>query len=617
MASDDTDDQLLLKKCTSAPELTANEHVWTNDNVLSTGGFPLTTVLTVKNTHGCVCGTRAKHRDLFTFNRSIGKDVFQGKYKSPAVNVCWNSIDLFENKLPRELTGLKYRPFLKKISSMKVVLDILQKGTYWFPNIRKDVRSLYRLISLLSGNYYIEGMTHDLNNLPDCTTAGIGRFKQLLATVDGVTTSLILAFPDDPMIQSWKYYDQMSRCLIKNLLTDYSMYHTSEYFSYYEKIKALRGSIKEVCFHETRNPGEIRVPPEMSFYRRPISLLRDKNTITMFRVSILIQTRSAGTPPEHMIAKSYEEFKKTLTSAPAEVHYPNRIMTSITEEFAKLELEGKNLPYEISKILKRAKVSLSDSAELNTTRQDGGKYEGFRKIASSIRGKKIRYINLNKFAYTGEFVPDDLEHLGERVFYYTLGKVLQEDGNSEIFDVRAEPVLEQGKVRFITVSHVMHAILLHPYGHILLDVLKLFPSSKAGIGAANHAFEFHKRLNPRNPRANFIFEDLKRELFVGSTDLKTATDSCEFKVTQSVLIAANNCIGMPKAYGAFCIRLLTTKRRVHYKGEMFTTQKGCLMGDPATKGVMHLIHISASGLAKQFYREVVIGNKYHDKIIKK
>jgi len=41
------------------------------------------------------------------------------------------------------------------------------------------------------------------------------------------------------------------------------------------------------------------------------------------------------------------------------------------------------------------------------------------------------------------------------------------------------------------------------------------------------------------------------------------------------------------------------------------------MGDPATKGVMHLIHISASGLAKQFYREVVIGNKYHDKIIKK
>lgn len=242
--------------------------------------------------------------------------------------------------------------------------------------------------------------------------------------------------------------------------------------------------------------------------------------------------------------------------------------------------------------LRYAKISLSDSAELNTPHRDGGKYEAFRRLAHGIVGKPVHMVDLENGQLTDIVIEDHIDNIGTRVFHNSLWEYLQ-GGIPDIMTVRAEGVLEPGKVRQITVSEMQHAVLLHPISHVLLDVIKLIPSSASGVKAANHAFEFYKRLNHKNPRGNFVFDET--ELWVLSSDLETATDYANPHIVRLLLqvFMGPRCLGIPKLYRMVICNLLTEPRLVINSKtlEEFTTTRGCLMGDPVTKAVMHLLHL--------------------------
>jgi hypothetical protein len=129
-----------------------------------------------------------------------------------------------------------------------------------------------------------------------------------------------------------------------------------------------------------------------------------------------------------------------------------------------------------------------------------------------------------------------------------------------------------------------------------LKVIEVFPSSESGIGAANHAWNFFKRLSHNNPSASFIFkEDV--DTVVYSTDWETATDYCDPHIAAAMLNRLMAHLGVPKWYRETCVFALTCPRQVETLDknqcpkEMFFTSRGVLMGDPVTKVVLHLYHL--------------------------
>jgi hypothetical protein len=565
-------------------------------DVLSTKGFPLAGLIRTYQPHTCASSGHGQedHRDLFEFNRTLGKDVFHGKITAlPEIQVCWNGSSLFEDKLPRARTGSYGKRCL--FEDLPLVGNAISAlfGTYWYIRLVKDKRAELRLYCLLAGTWDTKNI-EELRKMP-LSPQGVGHLKQIVSTVDGMTMQLALAFPDVPEVQNWDYFDNAINCMLKHLLEDWCLDHGPEYVSFYEKLKSIRGQIKQVAFHATRSIEEIRVPRDMTFLRLPLSKLVGKSLSTLLRVSLMIQTRACGTPPPHMFLKTFKKFRETLT-APCPIPDRKHLATiafATKVVYTKI-VETGNIPGNLTNFLSKAKISLSDSAELSVGHHEGGKYEAFRLFSRSLTGRPVEVINLQDGKGTGKFLEDVPENMGTRAFHASLGMFTREE-IPDLMTVRSEAVLEPGKVRQITVSESHHAMLLHPISHVLLDILKLVPSSESGTGAAHHAFNFYKRLTARNPAAEFIFEPT--DLWVLSSDLETATDYANPWIVKTILqvFMGPRCLGVPDFYRNLVTYLLTEPRLVinNKTNEEFRTTRGCLMGDPVTKFAMHMMHLVA------------------------
>jgi len=386
--------------------------------------------------------------------------------------------------------------------------------------------------------------------------------------------------------------------MIKRLLEDYLAPMGAERVSAYEQLKTLRGQLKEISFHQTRSLSELHVPRELSFLKFPISQLREKNTRNIFRVSLLIQTRACGTPPPTVFMKTARKFRETVCTpsepptrgVQAKIAFATRVVYERIASFTRVDKQ----PFLtiVREALEKAKISLSESAELDTSREEGGKYEAFRQLCQKFRGTDVYEVDLENGQLTDRLIPDDLDHIGTRAFHYSFNEAIH-GRITDLMTVRCAGVLEPGKVREITVADIHHAVLLHPISHILLDVLKEIPSSSSGIKAASHAFEFYKRLSHKNPNGNFIFDE--KDLWILSSDLETATDYANPHIVRIILqvFLGPHCLGVPKLYRILISRLLTEPRQVvdTYSNEEYMTTRGCLMGDPVTKFVMHMLHL--------------------------
>jgi len=592
-----------------------------NKDVLSTKGFPLTCVLRTHSTHKCVCVDESTHKDIFAFNNTIGCKLFQGKIKQipEGIKTCWNTLSLFEDKLPRELLYPKLgkksskedieknrpRRLFEELSSVQQAINVLFKGTYWCHRVCKTGQTLLKIYQLLSQDF--TSWNKSYLGRKKLSQKGVGHLRNILSTIDGMATQIVLAFPDVPQIQNWEYFDNMSNCMFKNLLDDWAVKHDSNYISYYERIKSIRGQIKQVAFNQQGSMDSIDIGRDMTFLRLPLSNMRGKNIITMFRVSLMIQTRGCGTPPPHVFLKTFRKFRETVTtpSPPPKREVASKIAFATKVVYERIVLRpgvGRNLPIEIGKALTKAKISLSDSAELETPHNEGGKYEAFRKYNQSISGKPVYMVDLENGQETKELIPDELDYMGTRVFHHAFNEAI--NGRiTDLMTVRTHGVSEPGKVREITVSHLLHAVLLHPISHILCDILALVPSSATGMKAANHAFEFYKRLNNHNPNGSFILNE--DDIWVLSTDLETATDYANPYIVRVILqvLLGKHCLGIPSLYKTLVLSLLTEPRLIidTSTNEEFWTTRGCLMGDPVTKPVMHLLHLVGKEITKSLF----------------
>jgi len=246
--------------------------------------------------------------------------------------------------------------------------------------------------------------------------------------------------------------------------------------------------------------------------------------------------------------------------------------------------------------LDKAKISLSDSGEFFTNSESGGKLEAARKVLHS--DYEIRETNL--FDGTkGRILQRGVDAQGELLFHWALDMFSDRERcyDRNLMSVRISLVAELGKYRAITVSHLAHAVLLHVLSHVVLEYLKGVPSSESGVGAANHAWNFFKRLSHKNPNANFLFKG--EEVFLFSTDWEQATDFSDHNISQAILNCLCVVLGIPTWYRETCVFALCAPRQVEFMDpegktlEVFYTTRGELMGDPVVKGILHYQHLVA------------------------
>jgi hypothetical protein len=539
----------------------------------------------------------------------------------PKINVCWDAINLWEENLPKEVTGLDKRVKFSSLPTIWHAQKVLYSSTYWFRRlIRKESTGRLNpngvaILRLLAGKSSFSGPEEvwQLVKLK-ISHGGIQKLRNILATVDGMLMQIVLSFPMWEELLDWSRIDQIVHCLICQLLPDYFRGDT-EKISCYEKIKKLRKAIKEMGFNPIGDVSLIEIPREISFMKVITDFIADRKTpIDLYRISLLSQTRASGVPPRSVYLSTLKEIKEILTEPPDHSAY-DRVKVYIRDGIDMLHQEvveaiGSEKQSETfwSRVINKAKVSLSDSGEFFTNSESGGKLEAARKVLST--NPEIKEINLDTGSYTGRILTVS-DTPGERLFHWACSLFLDRNTiyDRNVMSVRVSLVSELGKYRAITVSHLGHAILLHVLSHVLLEYIAIVPSSRSGVGAANHAWNFFKRLSHKNPSANFIFGD--EDVYLFSTDWKQATNYCDHAIAQAMINRLCYNLGIPNWYRQTSMFALCAPRQVEEIDQdngilsCYFTTRGELMGDPVVKVILHCYHLVARYSAQRQIRTIV------------
>jgi len=159
--------------------------------------------------------------------------------------------------------------------------------------------------------------------------------------------------------------------------------------------------------------------------------------------------------------------------------------------------------------------------------------------------------------------------------------------------IRPSAIGEPGaKSRVVTVGEDWVTLLLQPWCHHIVSMLKYHPSATSGLTRGWQLFEWVKRLNDRTRPRNVHFL---------SSDLTTATDFCTLEYSRAMLEGFHRGIGRQSdRYFALCAQVLTCGRVYECSDEgerkrFFDrpTTRGILMGDPGAKAVLTLHNLCA------------------------
>jgi hypothetical protein len=591
-------------------------------DVLSLKSFPGTSILKYgKGSTLCKCGPQERHRSFFDVNLLFTCKNLLGEADVPQLAVCHNAENIWECALPRGLTGLERRVRFTNLPNVKTAMAVLKRGTYWYPQMLKRKKfqnsSFQRKFArLLAGLPSAEGKEnfHAVKAMK-VHSGAIQRLRSMLAVVDGLLMQVTLSFPGHKEFQSWNRIDQIQRSLIANLLDDFFKDVDPERVLTFDKVKSIRKNIKMAGFNPTKDMTDVRVPRELSAIRVALSYIRGKTPLSHLQVMIMSQTRASGVPPRSVYDRTLAKTKEILTTPSSKDLY-NEVqgpLTRAVDHFYSdllVRAGGEDArSHYFDSVVKSSKISLSDSGEFFTKADLGGKLEAARRVLNA--NPEIKEIDLHTGKPTGKVLTKENSKQGELLFNWACNQFADRSKiySNNNMSCRISLVAELGKYRTITVSSLQHALLLHPFSHMGLKMLEIIPSSTSGIGAANHAWNFFKRLSHKNPSASFIFDE-KISTSVTSTDWEQATDYSDPYIAGAILNRLMSHLGVPKWYRetvhlALCApRQVETLDRNGAPIEVFYTKRGVLMGDPVTKVVLHLYHLIGRKMAGLLLQDV-------------
>jgi len=554
------------------------------------------------------CDCHKQHRDLLEFTNSV---IVPNYFKEQSetfyskVNVCYNVTNLFEDKIPRKISGLATRKLLVDMPNCKAVFDTLWKGTYWYKYFtgltvkgHGYTMQCRLLMALISGSSPRDPISYMFKKKP--SEIGLSALRNILNNVEGMLIQIVLGCTSRKFL-SWKYIDRVTHAIIAHSVQDYWAKPVEGKLTFYKRLKEARKTIKFVGMSGTTFENLIshfKPETDMFWFYDIIKDIHEVNSPhRYYQVSIFAQTRGAGLPPKQISLDALLKWRRCLQET-EDIKYSEETISTVRAAANLVAVDALADQSKHILIQDSSKISLSDSAEFNNPTKSGGKMEACRRICKKYP-KGIPEVDLETGRLTGKLIlPDGKEDtLGKFLFHYSCNVVRTRDGAEKAGYIRPYVVLEPGKARVISVSKIEHALFLHPMAHISAKALEQIPSSRDGLRAANHTWQFFKRLSAKNPAASWMFTDPSL-FYVGSTDLEEATDHLTHTLSRVILEEWLARLGPPKWYRETCIHLLCSPRKVFKKEKDnfifdFQTTRGCLMGDPLVKSLIHLHHLVA------------------------
>jgi len=175
-------------------------------------------------------------------------------------------------------------------------------------------------------------------------------------------------------------------------------------------------------------------------------------------------------------------------------------------------------------------------------------------------------------------------------------------------------IQEPAKQRNLTKSTSELTWFLTPMGKMLQSVLSHLPDHYVGLRSTSDAWKFQQRLHPRN-EGHFIFkDDTSIDFKFISSDWTESTDHINKVIGLHHLKVLADYVGIPQAYLEMVMVLLSLPQPVEeiirddlylYESPFYQGYIRCgfMMGNPVTKSILHLLHVSEKNLAIKYLYE--------------
>jgi len=379
----------------------------------------------------------------------------------------------------------------------------------------------------------------------------------------------------------------------------------------------------------------------------------------VFRCTTLCQTRTMGYLPPHIAEIKRDSYRKTV-NRPLEKLEPDRAkyIYLATRKFLHhggikenlFNVERDQSEGMLFDAIANVSVDIKQNASVDHTVSDGGKIEDARVlINTAIKNEwKIPVRDLNDHSIIEIISVSDhdaeIESWARIIFWTSYQIVLNfwirrgkwntsdyhplpvngEDYYEDILLAKILHISEPGKERNLTKSKAVYAWFLTPAGKLCQSVLANLPEHRAGLEMAAHDWMHTRRISSESTESGFIYDPstgkLRTEIIHAFKDWTESTDFISKFVGLSHLTALLDFTGFPVKYGELLKRTILAPQPVEEVairkigsfdlGEKFdeTTyatwsgaiREGYMMGNPITKSILHLIHVSELQTVKEY-----------------
>jgi len=356
------------------------------------------------------------------------------------------------------------------------------------------------------------------------------------------------------------------------------------------------------------------------FFFKDILHLINRNLTTRRdaqNIAILSQKRSIGYPPLSWRPKVYQKYYEAVTAVPRKLTDEERSLLRRAARSIWEPLQGSEDFYKVvARCQRNEKVSLSGSADLLSTKKEGGKVNSaFRILQERLPVTKLNLETGEDIGIqiTSDQVRSGEVSIGEALFAISLRRFREARLNGIksdpiLFTVQPKALPDQAKLRVATKAHPEHAFLLQPLAQITKAALKRLESARAGMSKQHHMYEFYKRILPEMvTRVQMQDKPLEGESSFYFEDWSTATDNESREAAHLCIMEAGQVLGVPRFYLEIAawaltaprINVISNKEKDLTCPNQFVSTSGVLMGDPVTKTTLQLSHIVSLAAARE------------------
>jgi len=382
----------------------------------------------------------------------------------------------------------------------------------------------------------------------------------------------------------------------------------------------------------------------------------------VFRCTTFCQTRVLGYLPNHIAEIKRYQYRNTVNrqieKLPAQMselihHSVVRHLDKSKVPMNLLQLEKEDPDGILNRAIANVALDIKQSASTDSTVAEGGKIEDARKIINlAIKHDwkiPVRDFNDHRIVEMISItaIDPEIENWSRPIFWISYQIVLNfwisrgkwpsadyhrlplKDGeySEDILLAKILHISEPGKERNLTKCKASYAWFLTPAGKLCQSILANLPEHRAGLEMAAHDWMHTRRISSESEESGFIYDHrtgrLRSEVVHSFKDWTESTDFISKYVGLAHLRGLMDFIGFPMKYRDLLMRTIISPQPVeevvHHKRGAFSSddkdseatmvpwmgaiREGYMMGNPITKTILHLVHVSELEIVSHYLKE--------------